>query len=929
MIDTTRFRLGSLCAALALSSGAWLATPVAAQQKPLLTPADYGKFELLGASRLAPNGRWLAYGVTRVDEKAELRIRPLDRDTLRVVPWGSGPVFSSDSRWVAWTVGLPPDEVKRLEKDKKPIRTGVALLELATGRERSFATTRAHAFDATGRFLALHAYAPEEPKGKGSDLRVLDLSTGSEVAFGNVAEFAWTDGRSLLALTIATGSDAGNGVQVYDASIGRLRSLDASGSSYKQLAWREKGTDLAVYRSSEPAAKKGSRHVLLAWRALDAAREPARLTLEPASVAIADTLEVVEHFRPRWSDDGKRIAFGLRPRSRATPDSTPKAAGDSARAKGAADDELPVMQLWHTADVAIYPQQKFREQATARRALVALWEPDAKRVVRVGSDVMENVTLLEGWRRAVERVSAPYGWGTMFGRPYHDVWAVDLSSGSRSKALEKVRYSWQSAGGRYLLWFDGKDYWTHDLESGKRTNVTASLPAVFADTAHDTPTDQLPPFGVGGWEEGDRAVLLYDQYDVWRVAPNGSGATRLTRGAEEEVEHRVVDLDPKREAIDPAAPLYVSLHGEWSEKRGFARLRPGKAPERLLFVDKFVGPLSKADSAPVFAYGVEARDDSPDVFVAGPDLAAARQVTATNPFLADYAWTRTELVEYKNETGRRLQGVLLYPAQFDPTKKYPMVVNAYEILSQTAHQFEVPSERDYYSYIAWAQNGYFVFVPDIVFRKRDPGVSLLETLRPAVAKIDAMGLIDRTRVGFIGHSWGGYHATYAATHSDIFAATVAGAPLTDFVSFMGQIHWAQGSAELDHWETGQARMEVPYWEDPEAHHRNSPIHNVQNMKTPLLMAFGNEDGTVDWDQGTEFYNFARRAGKQMVLLVYEGEAHSFRKKPNQIDYHRRILEWFGHYLKGEPAPAWITKGVSVEALDAEKKRVANPGTIVP
>ena len=76
------------------------------------------------------------------------------------------------------------------------------------------------------------------------------------------------------------------------------------------------------------------------------------------------------------------------------------------------------------------------------------------------------------------------------------------------------------------------------------------------------------------------------------------------------------------------------------------------------------------------------------------------------------------------------------------------------------------------------------------------------------------------------------------------------------------------------------------------------------------MEFGDKDGSVDWHQGIEYYNAARRAGKQLVMLVYPGENHSVRKKPNQIDYHRRIKAWFGHYLKGEPAPAWITDGVS-------------------
>ena len=97
---------------------------------------------------------------------------------------------------------------------------------------------------------------------------------------------------------------------------------------------------------------------------------------------------------------------------------------------------------------------------------------------------------------------------------------------------------------------------------------------------------------------------------------------------------------------------------------------------------------------------------------------------------------------------------------------------------------------------------------------------------------------------------------------------------------------------------------------------------VMVLSLVAAMACGDDDGVVDWDQCTEFYNFARRAGKHMVLLVYEGEDHGFREKPNQIDYHRRILEWFGHYLKGDPAPSWITDGVLWENHEDEKDREA-------
>ncbi|MBX3147945.1 MAG: S9 family peptidase [Gemmatimonadales bacterium] len=888
-----------------------------------MKPADYGKFESLGPGRPSPDGRWFAYVVTRVDERSELRIANLERDSTRTSPWGSNPRFAASSRWLIWTVGMSPDEREKLTRDKKPIRTGAGLLDLRTGVERTFTSISAAAFDASGRYLALHGYAPDEPKGRGADLRILDLAAGTEVALGNVAEFAWSEVGSFAAVAIATGTDAGNGVQVLDAATGRTIGLDASASVYRQLAWRKKGPDLAVYRSNGPSSKPGVGFTLLAWRGIDRSA-PARLQLDPKALGAPDSMQVVEHRKPSWSDDGSRIALGFRPVEPDSASNTP----DSARREPAHKPaELPGVQIWHTNDVRIIPMQQAQRQATARRTLLAVWTPDAARLTWVGADLMEEALVVGNtWRHGIERARSPYPWGTKFGRPYHDVWAVDLVSGQRSRVLEKVRHEWLSPDGRYLLWFDGKDYWTHNLTTGARRNLTVGVAAAFADTADDTPTDLPRPHGVGGWSTGDAAVYLYDEFDVWRASPDGGRVERLTEGTRDSVIHRLVRTSPDEQAFDPTKPIYVSLRGEWSEKRGYAVLTRNRPIERLVFEDRFLGGLTRADSAERFFYRREARAESPNYVATGPSLSQAKPISHTNPFLGDYAWTRSELIGFTNETGRPLQGILLYPAGHDPSKRYPMIVYTYEMLSNELHFFQAPSERSYYNYTAWTQNGYFVLMPDIHFRARDPGVAVLETLRPAVAAVAAKGLIDPKRVGLIGHSWGGYTATYVPTRTDLFAASVAGAPLTDFVSFMGQIHWTPGLAEVDHWETGQARMEVPYWEDPEAHHRNSPVHKVHEMKTPLLMAHGNKDGVVEFFQATEFYNFARRAERQMVLLVYEDESHSFLKKANAIDYHRRILEWFGHYLKGEAAPDWITKGISLERLDAEKKRVASPET---
>ncbi len=939
-----------------------LPSPASAQKRPLVTPDDYGRWEDMRGLELSPLGDWVAYGVTRVDETYELRVRKLDEDSTRVFPWGSPPIlYSPDGRWLAWTVGLPPEERERLEVDGEPVRENAVVMDLRTGETRRFDAVSEYRFDASGRFLTLHGYPPDEPDGKGADLRVVELATGAETTFGNVSEVAWSPTGSILALTIATGSDLGNGVQLYDAAAGMLRSLDASGSAYRSLVWRDDSHDLAALRSRDDASADGTAYEALAWRELDGRVEMA--VLDGGATGIPDTLEVVRHRAPAWSDDGGMISVGLKPvegeeekqadvpgdGEQGQPTETPSVdpereeGGDPDAETGPAqeptDDEpdLPDLQIWHTKDVRLFPEQQVSRGRDDARSLLAVWHLDDDRVVQLGSDLMASAQLLHGWEYALEDISEPYPWGAMFGRPYHDVWAVDTDTGERHQLLTRVRYEWPSAGGDWLLSWDGSAYHSLHIATGEQHDVTSGLAAEFADTDYDTPTDVTPPrgFGPGAWLEDDDAVLLYDKHDIWRVAPDGSGGERLTRGTETGITHRVTSYinDDDTPGLDPDSRPYLSLYNEKTEERGYGRLARGWAEARdrnsaetLLLENHYVGALGKADSTDVMMFESMAFDVPHNAFAAGPDLGDPTQVTSLNPFINEVAWGRAELVDFVSESGRDLQFVLIRPANHEEGRAVPTIVYTYEMLSPQMHFFRVPSERDYYNYTAWTQHGYAVLLPDIVYRARDPGVSALESVRAAVAKAVEMGVTDPDAVGLIGHSWGGYQATFLPTRTDIFAASVAGAPLTDFVSFMGQIHWNPGIAEVSHWETGQARMEVPFWEDPEAHRRNSPIHEVHNMETPLLMAFGDDDGVVDWDQGTEFFNFARRAERQMVLLVYEGEDHGFRQEANQRDYHRRILEWFGHYLKGEPAPSWITDGVPLEALEDEKKRVAErPG----
>jgi dipeptidyl aminopeptidase/acylaminoacyl peptidase len=923
-----------------------LALTLFAQAPPLPpTPADFGQFERLTPAGerggLSPDGRWLAYGITRTNGENDLRVTSVAEGGAKTIPFGAQPAFSSDSRWVAVSVGYSEAQQDKMRKDKKPIRRKLDLLNLSTGQISTLDGVESFAFSADGRQLLMRHYAterapatprtepdpvaaldPEETPGVTAIVR--DLASGRDTTFGNVSDAAWQTRGRLLALAIAAEDRAGNGVQVFDPSAGTLRVLDSASARYLGLTWRKDADDLAVLKSKTDDKRDGATYSILAWNGVGTAGEKKRQYDPADDAALGAGRRLVAFRRPSWSEDGGTVFVGVAP----WPEKAPSKK-DKDKDKAAADaDDPPTVDVWHPRDVDVMPKQKIGAGRDRQRSLLAAWPLDKAAVTVLGHDFYEQVVPLKprnlayavSWAgSALDRSWGRFGASTIS--------LVDVSTGERTKVVDRAddRFVRASPDGKYILYYVDGQYWTIDTARRTVTDITKSVSTSFADRESDSTDVQTPWFGVAGWTKGDADVLLYDKFDVWEVAANGSKAARLTDGAAQQIEYRQVRLDPEAESIDRSRPIYLDMRGIWDKKSGYARLAPGaSSPEKLLWLDKSVTRLAKAKDADVYEYVVQSYEDSPDAFVGGADLQAAKQVTATNAFQGKYAWGRAELIEFKSETGQRLQGVLRYPAGYERGKTYPMIVYVYEKRSDSLHQYIAPSEREYYNGTSFTSAGYFFFEPDIVFRPREPGLSVVECVRPAVAAVARMGVIDPKRVGMIGHSWGGFDTAFMATHTDTFAAAVAGAPITDLVSNYGSHHFSSGIAETDHIETGQQRMQVPVYEDLAAYTRNSAVFGVSTMTTPLLIEVGDSDGTVFWHQGVELYNAARRAKKDVVLLVYGGEDHGLRQKANQIDYHHRILDWFGHYLKGDPAPPWIASGVSF--LDKERAAPRKSGS---
>ena len=950
-------------------------------------PEDYGRWESLGFRNvLSTDGSWLAYSIRRVNGESELCLRMLATDSKKQFPYGSNPTFSADDKWLALSIGVSEKERERLTKSGKPVQNKLALHDLVTGETTEIEQVSSFSFSESGHYLAMRHYPPKERQSSGADVVVRDLSSGLDTNFGNVSALRWIDEGTLLAMTIDAENKAGNAVRTYDPSAGVLRTLHSAAAHFRNLTWRKDAADLAALEERDHEKDEDASFILHSWRGLDD-RVRHRAYDHLKDEKFPEQLRVVSNSGLRWSEDGKALFFGVKEwqekpkalrkdeekgeepekkpddekekidpsritiyspttdplqdadaRERNRPGKAPRRKGkDEGKDKDKEEEEKPKslretlkepagVEVWHANDVDIIPRQKRTVGRDRNRSYLAAWWIEEDRFVQLGNEETELVSVLDGDRRALGRDNTPYEAERKFGPTLMDVYAIDTRTGERNKFLESSKYHYAtSPDATYCLYLENNDFWSYHFESGRRHNLTGELSTSFVNDESQHLTDEKRPYGIAGWTEDASQVFLYDRYDIWMMAPDGSGARRLTRGAEEQVRYRrrVVDRE-EEEWIDPDRPMFLSIRGDRTKKSGFARLLVGDAPERLVWVDKRVGRLMKAEDADVYAYVQEAFDDSPDIFTADASLADARQVTETNLFQDEFLWGHSELVDFESDNGVPLQGALFYPADYQPGKRYPMVVSIYERVSGSLYRYTAPSERSPYNTSVFSANGYFVYRPDIVYRPQNPGLSSVECVVPAVRKVIETGMVDPDRIGLMGHSWGAYQTAFIVTQTDVFAAGVAGAPLTNMMSMSMSVYWNSGMPDAWIFHESQGRMDRPFWRDVDTYIKNSPIFSIDRLDTPLLITFGDDDGAVDFNQGVEMYNAARLAGKQLVMLVYPGENHGLRKKPNQVDYHYRILEWFGHYLKGHEPATWITDGKPhlerLEELEKQKRK---------
>jgi dipeptidyl aminopeptidase/acylaminoacyl peptidase len=901
--------------------------------------------------------------------------------------------FTADTRFAAFTIEPNKDDVLKARKEKKSPdaspKNALGIMDLSNGqvtrveRVKSFQTPEegpnwiAYQLEAKPEEKKADDKAAEpKPESKqdengdqdfqqrgrggaggpggrmggprkeyGSDLVLRNLTTGVEKTFADALEYSFSKDAATLIFTVSSRKEESNGVYtVTPGSDGPPVDLLTGKGKYSKVSWDEGQTQLAFISDHDEAAAKEqgvkeqarnsplARFKLYHWDRKAAKATEIVSSTEGATPGFRAGMAISERANLSFSRDGGDLFLGVAP--------PPEPEKDAETGAADAEDKA-VVDLWHWKDDYIQPMQKVRAEQDRNRSYRAVYHFKERKFTQLADATMESVNPSADGLWAIGSDDREYR--TLVGRDasYSDIYLVNTTDGSRKLLLKKFQSSVTfSPSGKYAVFFDGKDWGSISFPDCKFTNLTKSLGVAF--WREDTDTPSVPgPYGNGGWTKDDKYALLYDEYDVWQIAPDGSSAKNLTDGVgrKEKIEFRVVRSEQDGgtvgagrggfgggggggdRSIDPAKPLLLAAENEWTRDSGFYRDRiDGGAPEKLLMAAKSFGAPVKAKNADVLMLTASRFDEYPDILVTDPDFKALKKVSDAGKQKDQFTWGKAELVRYKNSDGVPLSGILIKPDDFDPKRKYPMMVYIYEKLSEGVHRFVEPRPSHSINASYYASNGYLVLMPDIVYNIGYPGQSALKCVLPAIQSVVDQGFVNEDAIGIQGHSWGGYQIAYMVTQTNRFKAAAPGALVGNMTSAYSGIRWGTGLPRQFQYERTQSRIGGSLWEYPMRFIENSPVFQATRVQTPILMLHNDNDDAVPWYQGIEYYLALRRLNKEVYMFNYNGEPHGLRRRPNQKDYTRRLQEFFDHFLKGAAAPEWMEKGIPYLQREKEKEK---------
>ena len=426
-------------------------------------------------------------------------------------------------------------------------------------------------------------------------------------------------------------------------------------------------------------------------------------------------------------------------------------------------------------------------------------------------------------------------------------------------------------------------------------------------------------------QKREKKAVVYDRYDLWLLDPSGNNEpVNLTSemGRDNKISFRYKKLDPEAIYL-PGEEMILRAFNENNKQSGYYKLSLNhKEPEMLIMGNYNFYGLKKAVDSDIVCFRKESFNEYPELYLSSTDFNEVSKLSSTNPQQKDYLWGNVDLVSWTSFNGDELEGLLYKPENFDPEKKYPMIVYFYETYSNSLHRHYTPKpSRSVINFTYYLSNGYVIFIPDIKYRTGYPGQSAYDAIISGTMYISENPWVDSKNIGIQGQSWGGYQVAYLVTQTNLYKAAMSGAPVSNMTSAYGGIRWGSGMSRMFQYEESQSRMGGTLWEKPFHYIENSPLFYVPKVNTPLLIMHNDNDGAVPWYQGIELFVALRRLDKPAWLLNYNGAPHNLKRRADCKDLTRRMQQFFDHYLKGSPEPVWMAEGIP--ALKKERSLVLN------
>ncbi len=919
-----------------------LFTPFLIAQNP--TKKTLGHEELVSWNKInnpqiSNDGNWVVYELKAEEGDATLKIYDVVKGKTTSIGRGENAKISEDNRYVLFVIKPPSDTLKMLRRQKVKKedlpKNELGIYDLQNGSMEKIEEVAT--FKLPQKWAGWVVYQKEateiewseskdstktklkkekpkkESKKNGAKLVIRKLTDKSETVFPYVVKYLLAEkGKKLVFQTTGNDSTFLNGIYLYDFDNEELQPLHRAKGDYKNLAFDEAGRQLAFLANFDTTSALVPPFELAYWKN---GQDSAHIIAKNTASFLPEKWIISEHKKPQFSKDGSKLYFGI---------TDPPILQDTSLL----EEEIVDVEVWHWQDARLHTQQKVRQKQDEKKAYEIVWHPATNLFVALGNlDIPEisrgnegNAPMVLGYNtQPYLKASSWEGFP-----PTRDLFLINTRTGTQKEVAKKIRgIANLSPAANYITSYIVTDsaWYSYEISTGKMMQLTDNQSRPFYDELNDRP--MYPgSYGIAGWLEKDRSILINDRYDIWKVDPRGvEKAVNLTNGRADQLRYRYIKLDPEERAIKPDAELLLHIFDEKTKESGYALLDLGSGSLTTLLK----GPYSfnrrplKAKNADKIIFTKSNFELFPDLHYADLSFQNAKKISTANPQQAAYSWGTQELYEWTALDGQKLQGLLVKPEDFDPSKKYPMIVNFYERSSNGLYQHRAPSPgRSTINYPFYASRGYVIFNPDVPYRIGYPGESCYNAVVSGVTALINEGFIDKANIAVQGHSWGGYQIAYLLTKTDIFKCAESGAPVVNMFSAYGGIRWGSGLSRMFQYEHTQSRIGGTIWEYPLRYIENSPIFEMDKTNTPVLILHNDKDTAVPWYQGIEYFVALRRLGKPAWLLNYNGEPHWPVKLQNRKDFNIRLQQFFDYYLKNAPMPKWMRRGVS--AIEKGKRQ---------